>query len=498
MSWLTDVRLEPGGNPARIEHAAGMIVQVQPDDGRIAGESGGGAVLQPLFVDAHCHILPTGLDLKKLNLSGIADRAAVLDAVRDRHRQMPPDAWLHAVHYDQTRFADAAHLTSAELDAISSDRPILLRHSNGHASVANSAALRAAKVPLDVKDPDGGSYVRDAGGNLTGVLLERAHEHVTAASPAPSRAEMVEAIIAAGERMRAVGVGAATDMMTGRWSLEDELNAYREASESGCPIRLRLCLQWGQVFGPRAMPAGQLRETLAAMKPDLCRAVGIKIFADGAIGSATAAIYGRYATGDLTFQPGTPERSGQLIYSPSRLADMVRTAHEAGWMVAVHSIGDWSTDVVLDAFETTGDPGRHRLEHAMLLSDAQIGRIARLGCHVTMQPEFLLRFGHAYLKQLGPGRAHKLKRAASVLAAGIPLSFSSDRPIVPGDPMDGIRTAVARPEWADPAENLDETTARRLYTEGGALANGDQNLMGRLAPGFVADWIFDPTPARLA
>lgn len=451
-----------------------------------------GARLAPGFIDAHCHILPTGLDLQKLHLGSCDTREAVLDAVSARHALLADGEWLQAVHYDQTRFSDGQHLTRHDLDAVSAQRPILLRHVNGHASVANSAALVAAGIHEGVEDPPGGTFVRDESGSLTGVLLERAHEFVTAAAPRPTVEQMVDAILAAGEKMREVGVTCATDMMTGRWNLEDELTAYRLASERGCAVRLRMFLQWGTVLGKRGIDPGRLAEHRAAMDPSRCAILGLKIFADGAIGSATAAIYGRYESDPNDGR----ETSGQLIYAPDRLRAMVLQADAAGYRLAIHSIGDYSTDLVLDAFARTSDPRRHRIEHAMILSDAQIDKMARIGCHCTMQPEFLLRFGHAYRRQLGPERSARLKRARSVLDAGVPLSLSSDRPIVAGDPMDGVRTAVTRPDEFDAAETVAEAEALRAYTRGGAIANGDQDLMGSLDPGQLDDFIVLPSVAK--
>lgn len=440
----------------------------------------GGASLIPAFIDPHCHILPTGLDLQKLHLGDCETPEGVIAKVAARHAEMEPGAWLHAVHYDQTRFTDAKHLTRRDLDAISADRPILLRHVNGHASIANTAALTAAKIAPDVADPNGGTYVRDESGTVTGVLLERAHEFVSSAAPEPTLDEMVDAIMAAGDKMADLGIIAATDMMTGRWNLDRELTAYRLASERGCRIRLRLFLQWGTVLGPRGMGPSLLQTHRDAMDPERCQVEGLKIFADGAIGSATAAIYGNYLT--------DPSSSGQLIYSHERLAEMIAKADAAGWRLAIHSIGDRSTDLVMEAYEKTQDPSRHRIEHAMLLSDAQIDRLARIGCHVSMQPEFLLRFGHAYRKQLGPDRAATLKRFRSVLDAGIPLSFSSDRPIVAGDPRDGMRMATSRPDGFDPQENVTISEALRATTELAARANGDEHFMGTLLPGQLAEW----------
>lgn len=484
---LSGLRLPGKGEVVSICVERGRIAEVVP--GALPdGEDRSGHWVLPGFVDAHCHILPTGLDLQRLHLGDCDTPEAVLDRVAERHRELPDGEWLQAVHYDQTRFPTGEHLTATELDAISDRRPILLRHSNGHASVANTAALRAAGIDENVTDPPGGTFVRTAEGKLSGVLLERAHEIVTAAAPAPTFEEMVDAILRAGRAMRRLGITTATDMMTGRWDLETELRAYTEAARRGCPIRIRLCLQWGAVLGSRALDSGRLHELIADMDPDTCGVIGLKIFADGAIGSATAAIYGRYR-GSTTSRPLPDGRivDGQLIYPPERLRAMVRTAHDAGWEVAVHAIGDYAVDLVLDAFAATSHPGRHRIEHAMLLSDEQIERMAALGCHCTMQPEFLMRFGHAYTRQLGPERAASLARFRSVLAAGVPLSLSSDRPIVPGDPWDGLLTAERRPEGFSSSENLPREYTIPAYTEMGAIANADDDRTGRIAPGYLAD-----------
>ncbi|AIE85266.1 amidohydrolase [Fimbriimonas ginsengisoli] len=467
----------------------------------------GGRWVMPAFVDAHCHILPAGLDLRKLPLGTAATHEEVLDLVRERHEEQP-DGWLMAVHYDQNRYP-GGHLDRHQLDKISDSRPILLRHVNGHASVANSAALRAANVDESTPNPGGGEFVRDADGRLTGVLLEDAHEIVTNAAPLPTLDEMVEAILLIGKHMRHLGIACASDMMTGRYDLRQELAAYRIAAERGCRIDTRLYLQWKEVFGPRGLPDGELRELAAALDGTRSRVAGIKIFADGAIGSATAAIYGRYsgesANGPVISRnaqeakgPEGVEVSGQLIYRPERLTEMVRTAHDDGWAVAIHTIGDYATDLVMNAFEATGEPKRHRIEHGMLLSDSQIARMARLGCSLTFQPEFLMRFAHAYRRQLGEERASRLKRVRSVLDAGIPVSFNSDRPIVAGDPWDGILTAEYR-EGFDPSERCTRTEGVLAYTVAGSQVNGDGRLYGTLEPGSFAEFqVYNDNPMTSA
>ena len=459
------------GQAKRVEVAAGLITAVSPI------ENTDQPVFHAAFVDNHCHILPTGLDLAKLHLGSADTHDEVLELLAERHLAQP-DGWLLAVHYDQNRY-QGVHLTRHDLDRISGDRPILLRHVNGHAGVANSAALGLVGVSAETPDPSGGQYRRDSSGAPDGVLLERTLEIVSEAAPSPTLEEMVAAIKLASAEMRRVGIFAAADMMTGRFHLERELEAYRIAALDG-NFHYSLYLQWSTVFGKRALDSGRLNELADALRQTgMAQISGIKIFADGAIASATAAIYGAYEN--------SPSRdwSGQLIYSPERLKEMISVAANAGYAVAVHAIGDYAVDLVLDGFEMTPDPSRHRLEHAMLLSDEQIQRIALVGCRVTMQPEFLHRFGHAYQRQLGAARAANLKRCRSLLDAGVPLSFSSDRPIVAGDPRDGIRTAVNRPGFS-PEERISLEEAVRLYTADAADVLGISSRFGKILPGHPA------------
>lgn len=438
-------------------------------DGEITDLSG--KYLLPALTDCHCHILATGIDLLRLNLDGCETHEEVLDAVKDRGAQ-EHGVWLVAVHYDQNRMG-GMHLTRHDLDKISTSRPIFLQHVNGHASVANSVALEAAGLQPNELDPDNGKFGRDADGSVNGVLFEGAHERVRNVIPRPTLEESVNAILRAGESMAALGIGCATDMQTETTHLE----AYRLAAERGCKIKLRLYMVWRDLFGPRPASSEVLVPFVGPRNGSAPVLAGVKLFADGAIGSATAAIYGSYAG-----QPSA-ETSGNLMYTPEVLTHRVKVAHDAGFQIATHAIGDHALDVVLDAYESTGDPKRHRIEHAMLLSDSQIERLSRSGCSVAMQPEFLLRFRHAYLAQLGPDRAKSIKRCRSVLDAGIPLAFSSDRPICAGDPWVGVETASNRPDGYDPNENLTRVEAIERYLGPSADINGDGGVMGRLEPG---------------
>jgi predicted amidohydrolase YtcJ len=425
----------------------------------------GGAWLMPAFVDCHCHILSTGLDLHKLNLSACDSREQILELLRERSEQTPEWAWVLAVQYDQTRLEDGRHITADEIESATLGRPAILRHASGHACVANRTAIGLA----DARDVEGGEIVRDRHGEPTGVLLENAMRIVYQLLPPPTREEMADAIFAASEKLNAMGIVSAADMGATH-NLEDQFWAYQNAIERGARLRIRLYPNWSQVFkgGP------QLPEPT-----DNLRVAGIKLYADGAIGAGTAAVSEPFLTGG----------KGKFMYSPQELKTRVKTAHDAGHSVAVHAIGDRATDLVLDAFEATGEPERHRIEHAMILSDEQIERIAKLGVSISMQPEFRLRFLHSYRRQLGDERATRLLRFRSVLDAGIPLGFSSDSPIVPGDPWDGIRMATEHPTEAITFEE-----AVDAYTRGAAGLDGDE-LFGRLDIAQFADFqIYEHDP----
>jgi predicted amidohydrolase YtcJ len=242
---------------------------------------------------------------------------------------------------------------------------------------------------------------------------------------------------------------------------------------------MRLYVQWSEIFKNKV----SLQEVLAEIAPlseSRLAVRGVKLFADGAIGAGTAAMHDEYLTGG----------NGRLIYPAEELQRRVLLADEAGYSIATHSIGDRCTDLVLDCYEKTKDPTKHRIEHAMVLSDAQIARIKPVGCKVTMQPEFLKDFAHAYKKQLGDEKYGELKRINSLDSAGVPIGLSSDRPIVPGNPWTGIRTAADRGE-----ESISIDRGIELYTHGAAEVDDDGHLFGRLNIRQHADFqVYDRDP----
>jgi hypothetical protein len=287
--------------------------------------------------------------------------------------------------------------------------------------------------------------VRDASGEPTGILLESAANLVSRHIPKPTQAELAQAVHRACEDLARRGILAASDAATGWHDLEAEAAAYAQALEEGAPVRMTLMPLYGaaQRAGWLEQPeqAGEatgFRPQPPSPHPDL-RWGAVKLFADGAFTTRTAALRQPYADTPTT---------GVLMYEPDDLMARILTVHRAGWQCAVHAIGDRAIELMLQgyrrALEAYPRPHhRHRIEHAMLMADDLLVEMQALGVVVVPQPEFLWWLTGAYLKGLGE-RAVSLMPFRSWLQAGVALGFSSDQPVVPGEPILGWRAAVTR------------------------------------------------------
>jgi hypothetical protein len=188
---------------------------------------------------------------------------------------------------------------------------------------------------------------------------------------------------------------------------------------------------------------------------------------------------------------------GTAVWTAEELDHKAARVHAAGWQIAAHAIGDAAIDLCLDAYGKAQAKhfranARHRVEHAMLLWPDQVDRMARLGILPIYQPEFVLRFGDAYAAGLGDARAARLMPYAETQAAGLPLVFSSDLPVIPGHPLDGVRAAVRRRSPSGQTWGADQcvpvAAALRAYTQGAAYSVFLEQDRGQIAPGQRADF----------
>ena len=450
-----------------------------------------GRAIIPGFFDCHMHIAWLGQALGQVDLSPniAADSSAIVRLLAARLSEAPGCVGVFGNRYDQNRLPGGTHVTRQDLDRVSREVPVRVEHTSGHAAVVNSRALEMLGINRNSPDPPGGQIVRDDNGEPTGLLLESASwNDIAKIFPEPTPAEQLVALERANAYLLARGVTSASDAHT----MPGELESYWSAIETDAlQIRVNCMVSWDEISRTYSTPPPP-----AEFQPDAARVswhrghVGqAKLFADGAITTRTCVL--SRAFDDM------PENTGILMHEPEVLDELIRSAHDAGWQVATHAIGDRAIDLVLESYaaaqraRTRAYPG-HRIEHCMLLDDALISRLRRQNVWSIGQPEFITRLADAYLSALGQERADRLSPYATLDERGCSQAFSSDCPVVPGAPLDGILAAMSRTASSGrvigPSERLNAEAALHAYTASPAYATRTDRTRGTIEPGKWADF----------
>ncbi len=436
----------------------------------------------PGLTDAHAHLFMRAHELIGLSLGPDASSiAALLEKVRAACASAGPDEWVLSADYSEQFLDERRHPAREELDQVSNGRPVLLRRTGGHLSVANSAALQRAGYDAETPDPPGGTIER-IGNRLTGVLTENAADHVAALVPPPGKERTIAAIRSVAAQCASYGIVAVVEPAVGfNIGFEAEWEIWNAIRRQGdFPLRMGFMLR---IDGETAK-----RFDLAPSAIDNRWQVRtLKFFVDGIIGARTAAFSEPYADRDT---------SGLFMEEPDDVRRKVIDAHADGWQLAAHVIGDRGIDLWLDCLEAAQQrhpraDARHRLEHFAVASAAATARVARLGAVVVPQYAFLHRLGDSFAKAIGPGRAQRLYPGRSLLDAGIRIAGSSDHPIGPLSPFLAMSTAMTRASATgarfNPAESISAEEALAAYTQGSAYAMGHEGFRGRLEVGHAAD-----------
>ncbi len=444
-----------------------------------------GRVALPGFIDAHIHLLSYHHQLHVVNLLGTRSEQEAAERVQARVVLAPQGSWISGGQWDRNLWPGGNFPTRASLDAVAPDHPVALWSKDGHVLWVNSQALALAGVTRDTPEPEGATIVRDASGEPTGILKEfgatRLVEQVipSEADPASSLQETIRLLQRRG--------------ITGIHDIEDQ-QAVQRFQELHAQHALGVRVLF--FFPRKALQALGRLGLQAGFGDDWLRLGGIKIFADGTLGSQTAAMLDPFE--------GTADNRGILALPPEEMKAIVDMAAGQRLHVSIHAIGDRACRVALDGIEQAkerakGTPGaekvRYRLEHVQLIAPEDIQRMARLGVVASVQPFHAV--SDRDVAERYWGARHRRSYAYGTLQqSGVPLAFGSDAPVETTDPLRILHAAVMRrddqtPERAPwlPEQSLSVAQALWSYTLGAAYAGGEESRKGSLEVGKLADLV---------
>ncbi len=445
-----------------------------------------GKVMLPGFVDAHGHIMDLGFRALELDLSDTHSLAEAQAKIAAYVKANPDRKWILGGGWNQVNWGLGRFPTAAELDAVSAGHPIALTRIDGHAVWLNSAAMKAAGITSDTKAPAGGRIEN-------GVLTDAARQLVANVIPQPLARERDLAFIQAQQMLLSRGITATADMRT---TLDDWL-VFRRIADKNL-LRMRIMSYADSIETANRAAGGAPSPWLYDGK---LRMGGVKLFADGALGSRGACLKAPYAD--------APEQSGQCFLTDAQLKNLISRAAMDGFQVAIHAIGDKANAQALDAIDAVSDTykgdRRWRIEHAQIVDPADLPRFGAHGIIASMQPIHQVSDRAMAEARLGPNRLAGAYAWHSMLENDVPLAFGSDYPNDDFNPFHGWVAAFTRADGAgrpfggwQPQERISRVEAWRAYTMGGAYAGFAEDRFGRLAPGMWADFIIVDTDPLLA
>jgi predicted amidohydrolase YtcJ len=440
-----------------------------------------GMMVVPGFIDSHVHFLSAGFGLASVQLREAKTPREFARRIGEYAKTLPPGAWITNGNWDHELWG--GELPRRDwIDSVTPNNPVWVTRLDGHMSLANGAALRAAGITTATKDVAGGTIVRDAHGEPTGILKDNAMSLVDRVQPAPSPEEEDRALDAAMRYVAENGVTSVTHM--GSWS---DLTVFERAHAAG---RLKTRLY-------AAVPLStweRLRDSVKTRgRGDEWLKIGaLKGFVDGSLGSHTAAMLAPFTD--------APNDTGLFISTPEQLYAWTSGADKAGLHVIVHAIGDRAIRTQLDIFqrvEREDGPRdrRFRVEHAQHIAPPDMSRFAELGVIASVQPYHAIDDGRWAEKVIGHERGKGTYAFRSLLDKHTRLAFGSDWPVAPATPLEGIYAAVTRrtldgahPGGWYPEQKIGVEDALRAYTSGGAYASYDERDKGTLERGRFADF----------
>ena len=441
-----------------------------------------GKIAIPGFQDAHLHLAGIGRRLELVDLRGSESTADVRKRLRAQLTRDARTTVIAGRGWDQTRFDARQFPTWRDLEGLTT-RPIILTRVDGHVVWVNRILLNAINITKESPDPPGGRIVRDSEGKPTGIFIDNAIALVKKHLPSPTASDNARWLRQGMLACSRAGLVTVHDMGMSTATLKALI---RIAGRKDTP-RLRVFVY---LDGSDASTWSYLK-TLRGPQQVAPRVwvQGIKLFADGALGSRGAALLDDYA-----------DKKGHKGFILTPMPDLkahIRNAHAMGFQVAVHAIGDRANRHALTAFtETRTLPGpiRHRIEHAQVVHKNDFDRFARLGVIASMQPTHATSDMRWAERRVGPQRVQGAYAWQKMLKHRIPLAFGSDAPVESHRPLLGMWAAITRqtpkghPQqgWRS-MDAMNVQQALKAFTQGASFAVQMEHRLGKLQPGFFFD-----------
>ena len=454
----------------------------------------GGKTVLPGFIDGHIHVLSSGVKHVNMADCDVRTLTEIQAGLKERAAKTPAGGWVQGFKFDDTKTDRTAsnegrHLYREDLDAVTTDHPMMVAHRGGHVFYMNSVGLEAGGYNDESEDPPGGRLGRDPDtGKLNGIVYERAIDHIRfGLIPVDTDEIRREGLRTICNMLNEVGLTSVHDARV----TAEEFQTYQDGKAAG-ELSLRVyALMWYPQF-----PAPKDAGIKTGLGDDLLRVGGIKMVADGAISTRTAYLSEPYE--------GSSCDHGILAMEADEIDQQVMDMHKAGFQVCIHANGDSTIDLVLTAYEKAQkayprSDARHRIEHCTLINPELLARMKAGGVVATPFCTFVYHHGEK-MRYYGEKRLEWMFAQRSFIDAGVMSTGATDYPPGPFEPLLGIQSCVTRidstgKEWGI-NQRISVEEALRLYTMNGAYASFEENIKGSVEIGKLADLVVlgsDPT-----
>jgi predicted amidohydrolase YtcJ len=446
-----------------------------------------GKLLLPGFNDAHVHFTDGGAALAEVQLNDATSAREFKRRIAAQVAKTAKGQWILGGDWDETKWNPPQLPMAALIDAVTLNVPVFVSRYDGHQGLANTVAMKLAGISAQTADVPGGVIVRDASGRPTGIFKDAAQELMLKAIPPPSHEQRVAAAERAVAYAASLGVTSVQHMSAEYADIE----VYSELLEQGRLTTRIYCAPLETGWQDQAT-IGVRR----AWGSPYLRVGAVKGFADGSIGSRTAALFEPF-----TDEPGNRGILSAEMHPPEAMRERLMRADAAGLQLRVHAIGDRAISMVLDMFAAIEKAhGYHdqrmTIEHAQHMAPTDFERFARLHVIASMQPYHAIDDGRWVEARIGHQRARASYAWRSFLDHGVTLAFGTDWDVAPLNPMLGLYAAVTRatldgknPGGWIPEQRITLAEAVEAYTLGSAVAEFQEKEKGSLVPGKLADMV---------